>query len=186
MTLNLDADDGRTVFEDLVAISDVLVENNPVSTLTKLGIDYPWLRNIRPDLIAVRMPPYGLQGPYRNFRSVGSSLEAVMGHTSIRGYRDTDPSMTSSVYTADASAGANAAFAVVSALLFRRESGFRRLDRRQPGPGHAPLPRRGPHGLLHELPSPDHPRKCRPLKSAPRLLSLPRGRPMDHNLRGQR
>ncbi len=123
MTLNLDVDDGRTVFEDLVAISDVLVENNPVSTLTKLGIDYPWLRNIRPDLIVVRMPPYGLQGPYRNFRSVGSSLEAVMGHTSIRGYRDTDPSMTSSVYTADASAGANAAFAVVSALLFRRESG---------------------------------------------------------------
>ena len=86
MTLNLDVNDGRTVFEDLVAISDVLVENNPVSTLTKLGIDYPWLRNIRPDLIVVRMPPYGLQGPYRNFRSVGSSLEAVMGHTSIRGY----------------------------------------------------------------------------------------------------
>ena len=123
MTLNLDADDGSTVFEDLVAISDVLIENNPLSTLAKLGIDYPWLRNIRPDLIVVRMPPYGLQGPYRNFRSVGSSLEAVMGHTSIRGYRDTDPSMTSSVYTADASAGANAAFAVVSALLFRRESG---------------------------------------------------------------
>ena len=124
MSLNLDDEDGRSVFKDLVAISDILLENNPVSTLAKLGIDYPWLRNIRPDIIVVRMPPYGLQGPYRHFRSVGSSLEAVMGHTSIRGYRDTDPSMTSTVYTADAAAGANAAFAAVSALLFRQDSGL--------------------------------------------------------------
>ena len=124
MSLNLDEQEGRSVFAELVAISDVLLENNPVSTLTKLGIDYPWLRTVRPDLIVVRMPPYGLQGPYRHFRSVGSSLEAVMGHTSIRGYRDTDPSMTSTVYTADAAAGANAALAAVSALLFRRESGL--------------------------------------------------------------
>ena len=124
MSLNLDEQDGRSVFTDLVSISDILLENNPVSTLAKLGIDYPWLRNIRPDIIVVRMPPYGLQGPYRHFRSVGSSLEAVMGHTSIRGYRDTDPSMTSTVYTADAAAGANAAFAAVSALLFRQESGL--------------------------------------------------------------
>ena len=124
MSLNLDDDDGRSVFADLISISDVLLENNPVSTLAKLGIDYPWLRNIRPDIIVVRMPPYGLQGPYRHFRSVGSSLEAVMGHTSIRGYRDTDPSMTSTVYSADAAAGANAAFAAVSALLFRQDSGL--------------------------------------------------------------
>ena len=124
MSLNLDDAEGRAVFADLVAVSDVLLENNPVSTLAKLGIDYPWLRNLRADIIVVRMPPYGLQGPYRHFRSVGSSLEAVMGHTSIRGYRDTDPSMTSTVYSADAAAGANAAFATVSALFFRRESGI--------------------------------------------------------------
>ena len=124
MSLNLDNQEGIRVFEHLVSISDVLLENNPVSTLAKLGIDYPWVRNIRPDIIVVRMPPYGLQGPYRHFRSVGSSLEAVMGHTSIRGYRDTDPSMTSTVYSADAAAGANAAFAAVSALLFRQDSGL--------------------------------------------------------------
>ena len=98
-----------------------------------------------------------------------------MGHTSIRGYRDTDPSMTSSVYTADASAGANAAFAVVSALLFRRESGSGGLIDAGQSQAMLSIPRRGPHGLLHELPCSDHPRKCPPFQSAPRLLSLASG-----------
>ena len=149
MSLNLDDQDGLRVFEDLVSISDILVENNPVSTLAKLGIDYPWLRSIRPDIIVIRMPPYGLHGPYRHFRSVGSSLEAVMGHTSIRGYRDTDPSMTSTVYTADAAAGANAAFAAVSALLFRRESGLGGLI--EVGQAQAMLPYLGEALIDHSM-----------------------------------
>ena len=149
MSLNLDQKDGLRVFEDLVSVSDILVENNPVSTLSKLGIHYPWLRTIRPDIIVVRMPPYGLQGPYRHFRSVGSSLEAVMGHTSIRGYRDTDPSMTSTVYTADAAAGANAAFAAVSALLFRRESGLGGLI--EVGQAQAMLPYLGEALIDHSM-----------------------------------
>ena len=67
MTLNLDADDGRTVFEDLVAISDVIVENNPLSTLAKLGIDYPWLRNIRPTSLSFECRPTASRAPIATF-----------------------------------------------------------------------------------------------------------------------
>lgn len=123
MTIDLRRREGISAFERLIRVTDVMVENNPVSTLEKLSITYQRLRQIRPDIIMVRMPPYGLNGPYMSYRTLGSSLEAVIGHTSLRGYRDMDLSMTSSSFVADAAAGTNAAFVAISALYYRQATG---------------------------------------------------------------
>jgi len=123
MTVNLLDPGGREIFDRLVAISDVLVENNPTETMEKLGISYESLKAIKDDIIMLRMPAYGSTGPYRNFRAHGVHIEGVVGHTMLRGYEDTDPSYNTTVLMSDAAAGAQGAFAVLAALHHRKRTG---------------------------------------------------------------
>ena len=123
MTVNLLDPGGREIFDRLVAISDVLVENNPTETMEKLGISYESLKEVKDDIIMLRMPAYGSTGPYRDFRAHGVHIEGVVGHTMIRGYEDTDPSYNTTVLMSDAAAGAQGAFAVLAALHHRKRTG---------------------------------------------------------------
>ena len=123
MTVNLLNPGGREIFDRLVAISDVLVENNPTETMEKLGISYESLKAVKDDIIMLRMPAYGSTGPYRDFRAHGVHIEGVTGHTLIRGYEDTDSSYNTTVLMSDAAAGAQGAFAVLAALHHRKRTG---------------------------------------------------------------
>ena len=123
MTVNLLDPGGREIFDRLVAISDVLVENNPTETMEKLGISYQSLKTVKDDIIMLRMPAYGSTGPYRDFRAHGVHIEGVVGHTMLRGYEDTDPSYNTTVLMSDAAAGAQGAFAVLAALHHRKRTG---------------------------------------------------------------
>ncbi|MBI3744259.1 MAG: CoA transferase [Chloroflexi bacterium] len=122
-TVDLTRPEGKRILEDLVRVSDVIVDNNVAETTEKLGLVYEWARKIRPDIIMVRMPAYGLEGEYKNYRSFGSHVEAVSAHTWLRGYADLDASGKDEVFVADASGGMMAAFAVVAALRNRRRTG---------------------------------------------------------------
>ena len=123
MTVDLLRPEGKEIFNRLVSISDVLVENNPTETMTKLGISYDELREINPELIMVRMPAYGNDGPYQNHRSLGIHIEGVIGHSLLRGYTDLEPTANTQVYMADAAAGVGGAFATLCALNHRRQTG---------------------------------------------------------------
>ena len=123
MTVDLLRPEGKQIFNRMVAISDVLVENNPTETMQKLGISYDELKQINPAFIMLRMPAYGNTGPYQNHRSLGIHIEGVIGHSLLRGYTDLDPSANTQVYMADAAAGAGGAFAVACALNHRRRTG---------------------------------------------------------------
>ena len=90
----------------------------------KLGLDYDALRAIKPDIIMLRAPGYGLTGPYRHARTLGAHLESVTGHTLLRGgYPDRDPSQTSAIFAGDHMAGSQGAFAIMAALRHRRRTG---------------------------------------------------------------
>lgn len=123
MTVNLLDAGGRAIFDRLVAVSDVLIENNPTETMEKLGISYELLRAVKDDIIMLRMPAYGNTGPYRNYRAHGVHIEGVVGHTMLRGYPDTDPSYNTTVLMSDAAAGAQGAFATLAALHHRKRTG---------------------------------------------------------------
>ncbi|MCE7927814.1 MAG: CoA transferase [Dehalococcoidia bacterium] len=123
-TVDTRAPEGMEALRRLVAVSDVFYENNAVGTMEKLGITYEWLKEINPRIIMVRVPAYGSTGPYaRGARALGVHLEAVMGHTLLRGYDDTDPSSNSAIYSGDYLAGAQGAFAVMTALWERERTG---------------------------------------------------------------
>lgn len=123
VTLNLRSERGRELFYELVRQSDVFIENNAANVAEHLHIDYPTLSGINPQLIMVRFPGFGTVGPYRHYKGYGTIMEAVAGHTSIRGYEDSDPSMTPNSLHGDPNAGANVAFAVQAALYARERTG---------------------------------------------------------------
>ena len=126
-TLDIRTPEGRELFLQLVEQSDVLVENNSVATLDKLGIGWDVLHERNPRLVACRMAPMGLDGPYSSYVGFGASFEALCGLTSLRGYDDLDPTSLSTVFHMDPASGAGGAFAVMCALLRRDETGVGEL-----------------------------------------------------------
>lgn len=123
VTLDLTYPEGRETFLRLIATADVLVENNVPETIERMGCTYPELAAVNPSLIMLRMPGYGLDGPYKNYRSFGTHMESMTGHHYLRSYPDLDPSMTGDAFTADAAGGVMGAFGVVMALRHRRLTG---------------------------------------------------------------
>jgi crotonobetainyl-CoA:carnitine CoA-transferase CaiB-like acyl-CoA transferase len=122
-TVDIRTPEGHEALGRLVAKSDVVYENNATGTMEKLGVTYDWLKSVNPDIIFVRVPAYGSDGPYYNARALGVHLEGVMGHTLLRGYDDSDPSTTTAIYSGDYLAGAQGAFAVMAALWHREKTG---------------------------------------------------------------
>ena len=122
-TLDIRKPEGLEAFMRLVDESDVLVENNSVATLDKLGIGWETLHARNPKLIMLRMPPMSLDGPYASYVGFGASFEALCGLTRVRGYVDDDPTTTTAAFHMDPASGASGAFAVMCALRRRRETG---------------------------------------------------------------
>ncbi|MDP1821451.1 MAG: CoA transferase [Acidimicrobiales bacterium] len=122
-TVDLSKDSGREAVLRLVEASDVLVENNAARVLDKLGIGWDVLHARNPRFILLRMPPMGLTGPYHDFVGFGAHFEAVSGLTAVRGYRDADPTSTTSVFHMDPASGATGAFAIMAALRRRERTG---------------------------------------------------------------
>ncbi len=123
ITVDLLRPEGRDVLNELVKVSDVIIENNGPGVLDKLDISYEGLRRIRPDLIMVRMPAFGLDGPFADYRAFGFQMEGVAGHMSLWGYPELDLSSRDNTYVADAAGGIAGGLATVAALTRREKTG---------------------------------------------------------------
>ncbi len=123
ITCDITSPDGHDTFLRLIKECDVLVENNVPETIEKAGITYEELRRVNPNMIMLRMPAFGLDGPYKNFRGFGTHVEGMIGHHHLRGYEDLGPDYTGDAFTADAIAGVMGAFAVTAAVRHRERTG---------------------------------------------------------------
>ena len=123
VTLDLTSSRGVEVFKELVSVSDMVFCNYAYGVMESFGLGYDALRRVKPDLIVLMMPGYGNTGPYKRYRSMGMTIDAFTGHSSLRGYPDLDLSTLSLVHHPDAVAGVTAAFAVCAALHYRARTG---------------------------------------------------------------
>tara|TARA_Y100000590_G_scaffold457155_1_gene609163 strand:+ start:5438 stop:6736 length:1299 start_codon:yes stop_codon:yes gene_type:complete len=123
MTVDLRVKRGREIFDELLKVSDVFIDNNVRETMDKLNINYESLSSVKNDIIMVRMPAYGDSGEYSKFRSLGIHMADALGHGLMRGYTDMDPSANSGEFVVDASAGTHAAVATIMALIHRKRTG---------------------------------------------------------------
>jgi len=123
MTVDLRTQKGKDIFNRLVAVSDIFIDNNVAETMSKLGIGYESMKSVKKDIIAIRMPAYGDSGDYSRYRAFGVHMANALGHGLVRGYQGMDPSTNSGEFVVDAAAGAQAAAAAMMALLYRNRSG---------------------------------------------------------------
>jgi benzylsuccinate CoA-transferase BbsF subunit/naphthyl-2-methylsuccinate CoA transferase subunit len=123
MTIDLNKPDGQRYIRQLVAVSDLVIENNSPDVMEKLGLGYATLRAINPRIIMIRLPGIALSGPYRDFRGTGATIEAICGLTSLRGYVDGDPSTAGASYYMDSASAGVSVFALLAALERRDETG---------------------------------------------------------------
>ncbi|MCH8060933.1 MAG: CoA transferase [Chloroflexi bacterium] len=123
LTLDLTSPQGVETFLDLVSVSDVVFTNYAYGVMDRLGLGYETLRDVKPDLIVLFTPGYGNTGPYKTHKSMGMAIDALTGHTALRGYPDLDLSTNSLVHHPDAVGGVTAVFAVCTALFHRARTG---------------------------------------------------------------
>jgi crotonobetainyl-CoA:carnitine CoA-transferase CaiB-like acyl-CoA transferase len=122
ITLDLSRPEGAALLRRLVARCDAVVENYAREVLPKLGLDYPVLREARPDLVMLSMPAFGAEGPWRDARAYGSTLEHASGLPTVSGEAG-GPPMTNQLAYGDPVGGMNAAAALLIALLHRKRTG---------------------------------------------------------------
>jgi crotonobetainyl-CoA:carnitine CoA-transferase CaiB-like acyl-CoA transferase len=123
VTLDLRQESGRELFLRLVDVSHVLVENNAVTTLGRLGIDEATLLARNDRFIVMRMPSMGLDGPHSGFIGMGGSFEAIAGLKAFRGFPGTPPDLVPSSLHMDAASGTTGAFAAMMGLRRLRREG---------------------------------------------------------------
>jgi crotonobetainyl-CoA:carnitine CoA-transferase CaiB-like acyl-CoA transferase len=121
VTLDLADERGRQVLRDLLVTCDVVVENYTPRVLEQLGLDYHGVKAIRPDIVVVRMPGFGLTGPWRDNAAFAFVIEDVSGLTWLTGYPDANPH--SPYCLGDPNAGLHALVGLLLALEHRRRTG---------------------------------------------------------------
>jgi crotonobetainyl-CoA:carnitine CoA-transferase CaiB-like acyl-CoA transferase len=122
ITLALDTDKGRDVIQELLKTADVFVTNHNQSELGKLGLDFSELKKVHGRLIMASITPFGNFGPYRHYKAYHLNACAAGGVSIGIGDPDREP-LTIPFSQGGYQAGANAAGAILAALLSRRKTG---------------------------------------------------------------
>ena len=122
ITLDLNHSEAMDAFLELVSISDIVAENFSGRVLPHLGLEYPVLRSVNPSVILLRMPAYGVSGPYANYMGNGGTIEPMSGITSLLGYGG-GPPMNSGVMHTDPFAGLMGMAGLMIALHHRARTG---------------------------------------------------------------
>ena len=121
VTVDFQTERGLELLKKLIAVSDVIVENYTPRVLDQIGLDYDRVRALRPDIVMVRMPGFGLTGPMRENPAFAYVIEDAAGLTWLTGYPDDNPVEPYSV--GDPNAGLHALNGLLLALEHRRRTG---------------------------------------------------------------
>ncbi len=91
LTLNLNSEEGKHIFERMISNTDVIVENFAPRVIENFGFSVQRMRELNPKLIIVRMPGFGLEGPWQNYVGWAMSFEQASGAAWITGDPDGAP-----------------------------------------------------------------------------------------------
>ncbi len=122
VTLNLRTAEGQEIVRQLVAKSDIMIENFRPGTMEKWGLGYDVLKEINPGLIMVRVSGFGQDGPYSRRPGYGSIGEAMGGLRYVVGDPSTPPSRMG-ISIGDELAATFACMGALAALHHRNQTG---------------------------------------------------------------
>ena len=124
IALDMKNPEGLALAKQLIAKSDVVVENFSARVMASWGLDYPRMREIRPDIIMASLQAFGQTGPRRDYVSFGPILMAYSGMTYL--WRDPQiarPGAGSQTAFPDYIAPSYGAVAIIAALHHHARTG---------------------------------------------------------------
>jgi crotonobetainyl-CoA:carnitine CoA-transferase CaiB-like acyl-CoA transferase len=122
ITVDLRSDAGRQTVRALAQKADVLLENFPVGTLGRYGLDYAALSSVNPALVYVSCTGFGQSGPYAHKKGYDTVFQAMGGIMSLTGERGGGP-VKPGLPVADLTSGLWIAIAILASLAGRGRTG---------------------------------------------------------------
>ena len=123
ITLNLKSEEGKAIFKQLAAESDVVVEGFRPGVMKRLGLDYETLKELNPRLIYCAVSGFGQDGPYMMVAGHDLNYMGIIGALPLFGMAG-GPPMVPGLLTADVGGGTlMAAYGILAALLARQATG---------------------------------------------------------------
>jgi len=122
ITVNLRSDDGRKLIRGLAQKADVLLENFPVGTLGRYGLDYTALSSLNPRLVFLSCTGFGQTGPYAEKKGYDTVFQAMGGIMSLTGEKGGGP-VKPGLPVADLTSGLWIAIAILASLAGRARTG---------------------------------------------------------------
>jgi crotonobetainyl-CoA:carnitine CoA-transferase CaiB-like acyl-CoA transferase len=123
MTLDLRAPEGAALFKQLVAESDVVIENFRPGTMEKWGLGWEVLREVNPKLVMLRISAYGQTGPMRGKPGFARIAHGFAGLSYLAGEPGRPPVVPGSTSLADYMSGVWGAVGVMMALRQAEKTG---------------------------------------------------------------
>jgi len=120
-TINARDPEGLKLIKDVIAVSDVVVENFRGGVLDRWGLSFDEMRKARPDIVYLSLSGYGQTGPYKDYPSHFHIAMGMSGYTYMSGYENDVPVASSAM--GDSTAGLQGMAAVCVALEHRSETG---------------------------------------------------------------
>jgi len=113
LTLDLNTERGHGLLEDLIRKSDAVVENFTPRVLEQFGLTWERIQTLNPKATLMRMPAFGLSGPWRDNTGFAQTMEQLSGLAWLTGHQHDQPRIPRG--PCDPIAGMHAAFAFLVA-----------------------------------------------------------------------
>lgn len=121
ITIDLSKPRGRELIEQLIPQCDAIVENFTPRVLEGFGLTWERVRALNPRALMMRMPAFGLSGPWRDNTGFAQTMEQLSGMAWVTGHPDDQPRIPRG--PCDPLAGMHGVFAFLVALAEREASG---------------------------------------------------------------
>src|SRR4030095_11824870 len=122
-TLNLRHPESKELFKQLVAVSDVVVDNFSSGVLERLGFSFDRLQQISPRIVQAVMPGWGLTGPLKSWVAWGWQLLAYTGIMRLWGYPDSPMEARCKIAWPDRVGAVAMALGALAALEYQQRTG---------------------------------------------------------------
>jgi crotonobetainyl-CoA:carnitine CoA-transferase CaiB-like acyl-CoA transferase len=122
-TINLRHAEGKELFKQLIAKSDVVVDNFSSGVLDRLGFSFDVMQKINPGIVQAVMPGWGLTGPLKSWVAWGWQLLAYTGIMRLWGYPDSPMETRCKIAWPDRVGSVTMALGVLAALEYQARTG---------------------------------------------------------------
>lgn len=122
VAVDISRPEGQKLVRQLIAKSDVLVENFKTGTLKKYGLAYDDLKNENPRLVYCSITGFGQTGPYANRPGYDFLIQGMGGIMSLTGEPGGEPQRVG-VSITDLTTGMHAAIAINAAIYHASVTG---------------------------------------------------------------